>query len=47
VLNDPPTSTTTVLRLTRKAKNVGGGPILGNLHPFPKIVGIILPVVSL
>ena len=40
-------STTTDLRLTRKAKNVGGGPAPGDLHPFPQIVGIILPVVSL
>ena len=30
-----------------KDKGVGGGPNLGNLHPFPKIVGIILPLISI
>ena len=29
------------------SEDQGVGPISGNLHPFPKIVGIILPLVSL
>ena len=35
----------TVLKLTIKDQKVGGGPIPGNLHPFPKIVEIILPLI--
>ena len=26
---------------------MGGGPTLGNLHPFLKVVGITLPLISL
>ena len=37
----------TVPRPTIKDQNVGGGPVPGNLHPFPKIVEIILPLISL
>ena len=37
----------TVPRLTIKGQKVRGGPVPGNLHPFPKIVGIILPLFSL
>ena len=29
-----------------KDQGVGGGPYPGNLHPFPKIVGIILPLIN-
>ena len=47
MLNDTPTRAMTVLRLTIKGQKVGGGPIPGNLHPFSKIIGIILPLVSL
>jgi len=36
-----------VLRLTIKDQKVRGGPIPGNLHPFAKIVGIILLIISL
>ena len=39
--------TMAVLRPNIKGQNVSGGPIPGNLHPFPKIVGIILPLISL
>jgi len=28
-------------------QGVGGGPNPGNLHPFSKIVGIILPLISI
>ena len=38
-LNDTPTGTMTVPRPTRKGHKVGGGPIPGNPHPFPKIAG--------
>ena len=30
-----------------KDQGVGGGPYPGNLHPFPKIVGIILPLINI
>ena len=48
-LKDTPTGTMTVLRSTIKGQKVGDGPFPGNLHPFPKIVGlrIILPLISL
>ena len=36
-----------VPRLTIKDQKVGGGPIPGNIRPFPKIVGLILPLISL
>ena len=32
---------------TIKDQKVGGGPTPGNLHPFPKVVGIILQLISL
>jgi len=35
------------LRLTIKDQKVYGGPIPGNLCPFPKIVGIILLFIGL
>ena len=38
--------TTTVLRLTIKGQKVGGDPVPDNLHPFPKIAAIILPLIS-
>ena len=41
-LNDIPRGAMTVPRST--IKKVGGGPIPWSLHPFPKIVGIILPL---
>ena len=47
MLNDTTTGAMTVQRLTIVGQKVGGGPIPGNFHPFPKIVGIILPLVSL
>ena len=37
----------TVLRLTIKCQKVGSGPIPGNLHPFPEIMGIILLLIGL
>ena len=46
-LNDRTNHTMTVLRLTIKGQKEGSGPIPGNPHPFPKIVGIILPFISL
>ena len=42
-----PTDTLTVLRPTLKGQNVHRGPIAGNLHPFSKTVGIILPFIDL
>ena len=30
-----------------KGQKVGGGPASGNPHPFPKIAGILLPLISL
>ena len=39
--------TVTVLRPNIKGQNMSGGPVPGNVHPFPKIVGIILPLFSL
>ena len=47
MLSDTPTSTMAVPRLTIKGQKVGAGPIPGNPCPFSKIVGIILPLVSL
>ena len=47
MLNDTPTSTMTVPRLTIKGQKGGSGPIPGNPRPFPEIVGIILPLISL
>ena len=43
-LNDTPRGTTTVSRANEK---VDSGPISENLHPFPKIAGIILLLNSL
>ena len=45
-LNNTPTRVMTVRRLTIKGQKVGGGPIPGN-PSFPRIVGIILPPISL
>ena len=47
MLNNTPTGATTVSRPTVKGQKVGGGPIPGKPRPFPKIVGIILPLISL
>ena len=47
MLNDTPTGAITVLRPTIKGQKVGSDPIPRNLHPFPKILGIILPLISL
>ena len=46
MLHDLSTGAMTVPRPTIKGQKVGGDPIPGNLHPFPKIVGIILPLIS-
>ena len=46
-LNDTPTGTMVVPRLLIKGQKVGSRPIPGNLCPFSKIVGIILPLDSL
>ena len=46
-LNDIPTGVMTVLRQIIKGQKVGSGPIPGNLCSFPKIVGLLLPLVSL
>jgi len=37
----------TVLSLTIKDQKEDGGSISGNLCPFPKIIGIILPLITL
>ena len=47
MLNDTPTFAITVLRLIIKGKTVDSDPTLIKTCPFPKIVGIILPVISL
>ena len=47
MLNDTPTSTIPVLRLIIKGKTEDSDPTPGKTCPFPKIVGIILPVISL
>ena len=47
MLNDTPTGTMTVSRLTIKGQKVGSSPIPRNIHCFPKIVGIIFPFISL
>ena len=41
------TSAMTVPSMTGKDQKVADGPIPVNSHPFPEIVGIILPVISL
>ena len=33
--------------MTAKGQKVGTDPIPGNPHPFPKIAGILLPLISL
>ena len=38
--------TMTVLGLSIKGQKVGSDPVPENLHPFPKIVAIILPLIS-
>ena len=47
MLNDTPTSAITVLRLIIKGKTVDSDATLIKTCSFPKIVGIILPVISL
>ena len=46
-LNDTPTGALTVPRLIIKGQKVGGGTVPGNLHSFSKVVGTILPLISL
>ena len=46
-LNDTPSGTMIVTQLTTKGQQVGGGPVPGNPHPFPKMAGIRLPLISL
>ena len=45
--NDTPRVAMIVPRPTIKDQKVGSGAIPGNLHLFPKIVGIILPLISM
>jgi len=45
MLNDTATGPMTIQRPIIKSQS--GGPIPGNPHPFPQIVGIILPLISL
>ena len=47
MINDTPTSTITVPRLIIKGKTEDSDPTPGKTCPFPKIVGISLPVISL
>ena len=47
MLSDTPTGGMTDLRMIIKGQKVGDAPIPGNFLPFPKIVGIILPLISL
>ena len=47
MLKDTPTGAMAVLRPTIKGEKVGSGTILENPHPFAKIVGIILALISL
>ena len=42
-----PTGALTIPRLTIKGQKVGSDPIPGNPHPFFKVVGIILSLISL
>ena len=46
-LHDTPAGAKIFPRLPIKGQKLGGRPIPGNPHPFPKIVGIILPLISL
>ena len=46
-LNDIPTGAKTVPRLTIKDRKVSDGSTLGNLCPFPQIVGIIFLLIWL
>ena len=46
-LSATPMETMTVSTPTIREQKVGGDPIPGNPHPFPKIVGIIVPLTSL
>ena len=34
-------------RKKKKDQGVGDGPNPGNLHPFPQIVGIIIPLIRI
>lgn len=45
-LNDRPTGAITVL-VDIKEQKVGVGPLPGNPHLFPEVVGIIIPLISL
>ena len=47
MLSDTPTSAMTILRPIINGQKVGRGPVPGNPHPFPQIIGIILPLISL
>ena len=47
MLNDIPTDAMTVPRLIIKGQKVSSGPLPRNPFPFPQIVGIILPLISL
>ena len=47
MLNDTPTGANRISRLTVRGQKVGTSPIPRNLHHFPKIVGIISPLISL
>ena len=47
LLTDPAIRESPVPKPNIKGQKVGGGSILGNLHPFPNIVAIILPLISL
>ena len=46
-LTDPAIRESPVPKPNIKGQKVGGGSILGNLHPFPNIVAITLPLISL
>ena len=46
IINDTPTGAMTVPRPTIKDQQVCGGPIPGNPHPFPKITGILVSLIS-
>ena len=47
MLNNTLTGAMIASRLTKKGQEAGSSPIPGNPHPFPKVVGIILPLINL
>ena len=47
MLSDTPTGVVAVLKPPIKGQKVGSDPIPGNPCPFPEVVGIILPLISL